>query len=64
MAITLVDSTLHEVRKDGDGTFEVTAGKHLKIETSPRGEEILNVVVPEGKVWTVTVSVRVIETDA
>jgi hypothetical protein len=63
MAITLVDSTLHEVRKDGDGTFQVTAGKHLKIETSPGGEEILDVIVPEGKVWTVTLSVRVIEED-
>lgn len=63
MPITLVDSTLYEVRKDGDGTFQVTAGKHLRIETSPKGEEILDVVVPEGKVWTVTVSVRVIEED-
>jgi len=64
MAITLVDSTLYEVRKDGDDTFQVPAGKHLKIKVSPKGEEMLDVVVPEGKVWTVTVSVRVIETDA
>lgn len=64
MAIILVDSTLHEVRKDGDGTFQVTEEQHLKVETSPGGEEILDVIVPKGKVWTVTVSVRVIEEDA
>jgi hypothetical protein len=64
MAITLSDSTLNEVRKDGDDTFEIAAGKSLRIETTPSGEEILDVEVPEGKVWTVTVSVRVIEEDA
>lgn len=64
MALTLTDSVLHEVRKDGDTTFSLAAEKSFKIETSPDGEEILNVEVPTGKAWLITLSVRIIETDA
>jgi len=43
------------------GTFVIPAGKTLKIETTPQGEEILSETVPAGKTWTVSISVSVIE---
>lgn len=43
---------------------EMAAGKTLKIETSPSGEEILDVTVPAGKKWSVGIVVSVEETDA
>lgn len=46
---------------DGMGTFVIPAGKTLKIETTPHGEEILSETVPAGKTWTVSISVSVIE---
>ncbi len=42
----------------------IPAGQSLKIETTPDGAEIANEVVPDGKKWTVTVSVSIDETDA
>ncbi len=50
--------------KRGDGSFTMAAGKTLKIETSPAGEELLEVEVPEGKQWSVSIFVSVVETDA
>jgi len=52
------------VGRSGEGRFELVAGKRLKIETTPDGAEVLDAVVPSGKVWAVTISVAVIETDA
>ena len=52
------------VRKSGGESFVVTAGKSLKIETSPRGDDIMDEEVPDGKKWDVSVSVQVTETDA
>ena len=43
---------------------EIPAGKTLKIETSPRGQDILEVEVPAGKVWTVRFNLVVDESDA
>lgn len=63
MAITLDTRDLN-VMRSGVGTFTVAAGKSLKIETTPDGEEILNSTVPAGKVWEVTVVVSLTETDA
>ncbi len=40
----------------------LTAGQTLKIESSPDGEEILNVEVPAGKTWQVYTYVRIVET--
>lgn len=37
----------------GSGTVEATAGQHFKIETTPDGVEVLDAVVPEGKLWKV-----------
>ena len=47
----------------GNDDFVISAGKRLKIETSPQGVEILNTVVPSGKSWSVHVDVTIIETD-
>ena len=51
------------MKRRGCQTFAMAAGKSLKIETSPSGEEILDVEVPTGKAWQVTVNVHVVETD-
>lgn len=42
--------------------FTITAGKTLKIETSPNGETIHEGLVPAGKSWSVTVTLGIIET--
>jgi hypothetical protein len=63
MTITLIVTEEH-VKLAGAETFEVPAGKTLKIETSPRGEEYLNETVPEGKVWEVSIYVDIKEMDA
>ena len=48
----------------GQEEFDLPAGKSLKIETSPEGEEILNVTVPEGKKFVGLVVVDYLEVDA
>ena len=48
----------------GRDRFILASGKHVKLETTPDGEELLDAVVPEGKQWEVTVSVSVAEKDA
>lgn len=47
----------------GEVEIVIPAGKSLKIETSPGGEEILDVECPEGKVWSALVFVRLVQTD-
>ena len=47
----------------GRGDFSVTHGKYLRIETTPGGEDILNERVPNGKKWTVTINIDVVEID-
>lgn len=65
MAIILSEETrTAKTVRQGSDSFTLAAGKILKIETSPDGEEILNETVPTGKVWTVIVSVHVREVDA
>jgi len=48
----------------GNEDFNLSAGKSLKIESSPQGEEYLDVTVPEGKSWTVHIHLTIVETDA
>ena len=48
----------------GECDGELVAGTHLKVETSPAGDEMLDYVVPAGKVAHVRVSVAITETDA
>jgi hypothetical protein len=43
---------------------DVQAGKHLVIESSPSGLEILDEECPAGKLWHVTIHVDVKEVDA
>jgi hypothetical protein len=43
----------------GIGTFEATAGKTVKIETSPQGLSILNVQVPDGELWQVNINIQI-----
>ncbi len=54
-------ATSHSV---GTTTFELAADKSLKIETFPDGEDYLDVEVPAGKVWLVTIDVAIAEKDA
>jgi len=46
------------------GSTEVTlpAGKHLKVETSPAGEDLFDGVVPSGTQWVARVSIECVET--
>jgi len=49
--------------KEGRQTVDISAGKSLKIETFPNGEEILNATVPAGKKWTAYLNLTIKETD-
>ncbi len=51
-------------RHKAGGSLALVAGQHLAIETSPAGEEYLDVEVPAGKVWNIRVSVSITETEA
>jgi len=66
MAMDLTESYITSSRvMSGGGEVEIlTAGKTLKIETSPDGDEILAVTVPVGKVWEVRMHISISETDA
>jgi hypothetical protein len=48
----------------GSQLVEVTAGQSFAVETSPGGVELLNEECPAGKVWSVTTTVVINETDA
>lgn len=48
----------------GDDVVEMPAGQHLKVETTPAGEELLDYEIPAGKVGAVTVYVEVVLSDA
>ena len=61
MDLNIQDEGTH---KWGQDEFNLTAGQSLKIETSPRGEEILDIEVPAGKTWTGIVVVDFVETNA
>ena len=45
-------------------TTEVVAGKTLRLETSPQGNEIASGTVPEGKAWLVRWVLSITETNA
>ncbi len=50
-----------KVVQKGDDIFQLTSGKALKIESTPNGEEHFNGTVPEGKTWSVTVFLKIVE---
>lgn len=60
----LSTEVIASMKRLGVAQLEITAGKSLKIETSPRGEEVLDVEVPAGKAWYVELSVLITETNA
>jgi len=65
MAITLTNTYPEDtIILSGGETFDLSEGKHLKIETSPEGEEYLDTIVPEGKKWVVSISLNIVETYA
>ena len=47
--------------ESGGETFDVAAGKSVKLGTYPQGEIYLDATVPSGKKWTVTVSIQIKE---
>ncbi len=47
--------------KFGQDEFQASAGQYVAIATTPAGETILSAQVPQGKVWDVEVTVRVLE---
>lgn len=52
------------VKKAGQGRYIVTPEQSFKIESSPQGEDILEVSPPAGKQWAITVRVNIEESDA
>ena len=48
----------------GHETVAVTAGQSLKIESSPDGDEFLEIACPPGKAWSVKLDVTITEADA
>lgn len=52
------------VKSGQEDNIVVSTGQNVKIETSPDGEEILDVECPEGKSWSVRIIVEITETDA
>lgn len=63
MSILLNRETVRRDELIGDDDFELASGQSLKIESSPGGEEIINVEVPVGKKWQVHIAVIINELD-
>lgn len=59
-----IHTTTTPVRTNGhgEGGVTLTAGQSLKIEYT--GGELLDIAVPEGKVWAIRITVGVEQTDA
>ena len=51
------------MRKYGTTEVACPAGRSLRIETAPGGEELLDEECPAGKAWMVRVTVEIVETD-
>lgn len=49
-------------KKEGVGTYYLVAADEVKITVA--GEDRLEIAVPAGKVWDVTITVIISETDA
>lgn len=60
----LSDNVEAVARYKAGGSLTLAAGERLMIETSPGGEEYLNIVAPPGKAWNIRVSVSITETEA
>ena len=62
--IGTIDAQAAGTIKAGHEAVALTAGQSLKIETSPNGEDVLDIECPAGKAWSVQVDVTITETDA
>ena len=56
--------TPRKVTVQGAGDFIATAGQRMVVETSPKGLDVTDETVPEGKVWRVHLDVTIVESDA
>lgn len=67
MAMQIVEQTIPGsgpiTEYSGSTVLNMNSGKSLKIETSPRGIEILDMQVPLGKQWKVLLKLHITETD-
>ena len=63
MELSTVTKAARLETKNYYGSEEVSmaAGKTIRVETSPAGEEILDMTVPEGKAWSVSVTISIAE---
>jgi len=52
------------VSLSGNDRVSISHGQVLKIETSPNGIDVLEDGPPEGKVWHMTISIKLTEVDA
>lgn len=69
MTITKDTSIAHMARPTTvndcyQGYVVLTAGQAFKVETSPDGEELLEITCPVGKVWVLSVRVEYKEENA
>ena len=64
MVINLANADVNHVGYTGTDDFNIPAGSRLRIETSPGGDEYLDVQVPEGKEWRVQINIEITESDA
>ena len=60
MSLTKIN---HGKHYEYSGTVVLPAGKKFKIETSPSGEELVNETVPAGKVWKISIGIKVLQED-
>ncbi len=56
------ESRVALTNKTGVTAINLSAGQHIKIETGPQGQDILNVTVPAGTKWIVELLVKIKET--
>lgn len=64
MILTETTIQFSKTYNGSQGIDALAAGKHIKIETSPAGEEMLDAVVPTGKIWDAYVSITIRERNA
>jgi hypothetical protein len=65
MSLVTETKTFDKTDKVIRGQVSAVAGQSLRLETSPDGEEFLNLECPAGKKWeTIHVSIVIHETDA
>lgn len=63
MAITLTEQDLPaRLTRHGSDTVTLQAGDRLQVRRGMPIEELLDVTVPAGKMWTATVNVHIVET--